>query len=238
MNLTISSTYGTSGSEVFQYVNNNSKNVFVYKTPIQINITPDLFPNAQHNLWSSAQENVNKITSTENLQINEEIECDYSGDFVSPVAIDNKPLSLKFSKVGYVSIIFVILGIWIASFNKFIKDNFKIVIGVNAVLIGLVFGLVYGYNKKISMYSTPETILVFLVLIWPIDVIFRSILFWVFKLFGLTEAGNYTNFIFAYLNNDTTDTDKMKINKYAMYSISVLLVIWIMTAVSIMASSK
>jgi hypothetical protein len=238
LNLTISSTYGTNGSDVFQYVNNNSKNVFVYNTPIQINITPELFPNIQHNLWSSAQENVNKITSTENLQINEEIECDYSGDFVSPVAIDNKPLSTKFSKVGYVSIIFFILGMWIASFNKFIDPYFKIAIGVNAFLIILLFGLVYGYNKKLSMYSTPEAILVFLVLIWPIDVIFRSILFWVFKLINLTDAVNYPNFVFGFLNNEINDDNKVKQNKYATYSIGVMLVIWAMTAVSIMVSPK
>ena len=241
LNLTISSTYKTNGSDVFQYVNNNNKNIFVYKTPIQIIITPELFPNIQHNLWSSAQESpplVNKITSTENLQINEEIECDYSGDVETPAAIDNKPLSTKFSKVGYVSIIFFVLGIWIASFNKFVIPYFNIAIGVNVFLIALLFGLVYGYHKNLSMYSTPEAILVFLVLIWPIDVIFRSILFWFFKLINLTEAGNYKNFIFGFLNNDMIDTDNMKKNKYAMYSISVLLVIWTMTALSIMASPK
>jgi hypothetical protein len=238
LNLIISSTYGTNGSDVFQYINNNNKFVFVYNTPIKIYFSEVSSPDKKHTLWNSVNGSVNKITSTENLQINEEIECDYSGDLETPVAIDNKPLSAKFSKVGYVSIIFFILGMWIASFNKFVIPYLNIAIGVNVFLIILLFGLVYGYNKKLSMYSTPEAILVFLVLIWPIDVVFRSILFGFFKLINLTEAGNYTNFVFGFLNNDTNDVDNVKKNKYAMYSIGVMLVIWAMTTVSIMASPK
>jgi hypothetical protein len=243
------------GGDIYKYDcvstnSNNGKTVFVFSKPIKT--TSDLAAiKNPHNYWNDGK-NFKKILSSDNEKITEEIVCDSTGDAVEEQKKDDSVLIREASKIGYVSLFFILLAGWIAYFygipfinnNLMHPDNWKtrngfLPIIINIVLIIIVFGSVYGSNKKLSMYTKPEAILMFIALIWPLDVVFRSVLYgllWVIN--NIYEFNAYLKlpngffiFIFGYLNNDVGTEAK---NQFATYSLYALFAIWIMTIFAIM----
>lgn len=246
------------GGDIYKYDidtdnNNKGKTVFVFSTPIKTTSDLTTIKNP-HNYWNSG-ENFKKILSSDNEKITEEIVCDSTGDStgdsVEEQKADDSVLIREASKIGYLSLFFILFAGWVAFFYgiPFIKDNLMssnwlsiaglspIIIGL--AVIGLVLGFVYSYNKKLSMYTKPEALLLFLALIWPIDFVFRSVLYLLLNLINSISEFNaffklpngFLNFIFGYLNNDVGTEAK---NQFATYSLYALFAIWIASIFAIM----
>lgn len=234
------------GGDIYKYDcvstnNNNGKTVFVFSTPIKT--TSDLATiKNPHNYWNDG--NIfKKISSSDNEKITEEVVCDSTGDSVEEPKADDSVLIREASKIGYLSLFFILFAGWVAFFYgiPFINENLMtsnwlsiaglspIIIGL--VVIGLVFGFVYSYNKKLSMYTKPEALLLFIALIWPIDFAFRSILYAIFRIVGWVSAENYRNFAFGYLNSDIGSENK---NTFTTYSLYVVFILWIASIFAIM----
>lgn len=250
-NKSLNSMIGDEYSSTFyKYINNNDVLVFVFKTPITMSMDNDKIPNvtSAHSLWSGVKGQI-YLASGDVVggKVSEEIVCDYSGDTVQ--TINNEPLNRGAAKIGWTTFIFILFAFWIGYFYSidFIKTNLinatnwftlygLLPIIINIIVVVAVFAGVYGYNKKLSMYTSPEAILIFISLLWPIDVVFRSVVYLI--LIGINSISsfdsdlNYTDFIVGYLNGDATTTNA---NKFAKYAISALFMVWIIAIFAIVS---
>jgi hypothetical protein len=258
-NKSLNSMIGDEYSSTFyKYINNNDVFVFVFKTPITMSMNNDKIPNvtSAHSLWSGVKLSNNiqtpiYLTESGDIaggKVSEEIVCDYSGDTVQ--TINNEPLNRGAAKIGWTTLVFLLLAVWIGYFYSisFIKtnltttDNWFTLYGllpiiINIIVVIAVFAGVYGSNKKLSMYTSPEAILIFISLLWPIDFVFRSVVYLI--LIGInsissfdSDLNNYKQFIVGYLNGDATTTNA---NKFAKYAISALFMVWIIAIFAIVS---
>lgn len=244
-------------SDIYKYDNDTGKTVFVFKDPIKTDNDLKSIQNP-HGYWTDGSKTggytIQKIPLSDNEKITEEIVCDSTGETVEEQKADDSILIREASKIGYLSLFFIFFAGWIAYFYgaSFIKDNLMnpanwktwkgfLPIVINIILIIIVFGSVYGSNKKLSMYTSPEAILIFISLIWPLDVVFRSIMYLLLNLINgfsqfnndLIAGGSYINFICSYLNNDLPPYGPIK-NTFATYSLYALFIIWLISVFAIM----
>jgi len=95
---------------------------------------------------------------------------------------------------------------------------------------------VYSSNKKLSMYKSPEAILIFISLLWPIDFVFRSVVYLILicinSISNFDSDLNFADFIVGYLNGDNNTT---KANKFAKYALSALFMVWIIAIFAIVS---
>lgn len=223
---------------------NNDKSVFVFKNPIKTENDLTSITNS-HGYWSAAKnENIIK----DNDKITEEIVCDYAGDESSTVTETSD--SIKYlAKIGYTTLIFGVLILWVSFFyglSIFTSSDYSAwwfagVIILSIILAGGLFGGVYDSNKKLSMYSTPEAILLFLGALLPLDFAIRFVFFiilWVLnKIIGfdmnLAIFTNITKFLTGYLYSSVEPIDEIK-KGFANYTVIGLAIIWIISVITIM----
>ena len=251
-NKSLNSMIGDEYSSTFyKYINNNDVLVFVFKTPITMSMNNDKKPKvtSAHSLWSGAKTPIYMASNdVVGGKVSEEIVCDYSGDTVQ--TINNEPLNRGVAKIGWTTLVFILLAVWIGYFYSidFIKTNLinttnwftfygLLPIFICIIVVAAVFVGVYVSNKKLSMYTSPEAILIFVSLLWPIDVVFRSVVYLI--LIGInsissfdSDLNNYKDFIIGYLNGDSTTTNA---NKFAKYAISALFMVWIIAIFAIVS---
>jgi hypothetical protein len=253
-NKSLNSMIGDEYSSTFyKYINNNDVLVFVFKKPITMSMNNNKIPNvtSAHSLWSGVKLSSNIQTpiymasnDVVGGKVSEEIVCDYSGDTVQ--TINNEPLNRGAAKIGWTTFVFILLAVWIGYFYSidFINKNLinfnlygLLPIIINIIVVVAVFAGVYGSNKKLSMYTSPEAILIFVSLLWPIDFVFRSVVYLI--LIGInsissfdSDLNNYKQFIGGYLNGDATTTNA---NKFAKYAISALFMVWIIAIFAIVS---
>jgi hypothetical protein len=221
-------------SKVYYYKNNNNRLVFVFDTPIKTANDLNAIKNT-HSEWTTIKTDTTQYVIDPDLseQVSEDIVCDSTGE--PEQIIDNPILKREVSKIGYTTLVFILLAVWIGFFYSFpfIQQNitnqtptfFGWVIILIAVLAPIItFGITYGTNKKLNMYTTPEAILVFLVLLWPIDLVFRSIIYLILNLLYSDLNIDWKHFIIGYLTNDINSNIS---NKSATYALSALLLIWV-----------
>jgi hypothetical protein len=248
-NKSLNSMIGDEYSSTFyKYINNKDVLVFVFKTPITMSMDDDKIPNvtSAHSLWNSAKNSI-FLASGDVVggKVSEEIVCDSTGDTVQ--TINNEPLNRGAAKIGWTTLVFILLAVWIGYFYSiyFIDKNLLnfnmygfLPIGFNILVVIAVFAGVYGSNKKLSMYTSPEAILIFISLLWPIDVVFRSVVYLI--LIGINSISNfdsdlnYADFIVGYLNGESTSPN-FKRNKFAKYAISALFMVWIIAIFAIVS---
>jgi hypothetical protein len=240
-------------SNVYRYINDKGLRVFVFETPIKTQNNLSTITDA-NNDWTGVNARssiINKIDLGSSEKVTEEIVCDSTGDTVQ--IIDNEPLNRGVATIGLTTLVFIILAAWIGYFYSipFVNDNIvKQITGLGwfiifiAVLIpSLTIGLSYGLikNKKsLSMYQNPYAILFFLVLLWPIDFVFRTCVYFILILFNSIIAFN-TDFtstnllVFAkgYLNSAAIDDPAAIANTSAKYSLFVLLIVWLIAIFAI-----
>jgi hypothetical protein len=240
-------------SKVYKYTNENGQLVFVFETPIKTSNVLDTIKES-HSKWSS----VSKTSSTINMidlgsseKVTEEIVCDSTGD--TEQTINNEPLNRGAAKIGWTTLVFILLAVWIGYFYSipFIKDNITnsltfwggVIIFIAVLIPSLTIGLSYGLikNKKsLSMYQNPYAILFFLVLLLPIYFVFRTCVYFILILFNSIIAFN-TDFtstnllVFAkgYLNSAAIDDPAAIANTSAKYSLFVLLIVWLIAIFAI-----
>jgi hypothetical protein len=249
-NKSLNSMIGDEYSSTFyKYINNNDVLVFVFKTPITMSMNNDKIPKvkSEHSLWSGAKTPI-YLASGDVVggKVSEEIVCDYSGDTVQ--TINNEPLNRGAAKIGWTTLVFILLAVWIGYFYSidFIDKNLLdfnmygfLPIVINILVVIAVFAGVYGSNKKLSMYTSLDAILIFISLLWPIDFVFRSVVYLI--LIGInsisnfdSELNNYKEFIVGYLNGET-DTKRKNLNKFAKYALSALFMVWIIAIFAIVS---
>lgn len=252
-NKSLNSMIGDEYSSTFyKYINNSDDLVFVFNKPITMSMIDDTIPKVSntHSLWISAKTPI-YLTNSDDIaggKVSEEIVCDYSGDTVQ--TINNEPLNRGAAKIGWTTLVFILLAVWIGYFYSivFIKTNLinttnwitplgLLPIIINIIVVIAVFVGVYSSNKKLSMYKSPEAILIFISLLWPIDVVFRSVVYLI--LIGInsisnfdSDLNNYKEFIVGYLNGDATNTNA---NKFAKYALSALFMVWIIAIFAIVS---
>jgi hypothetical protein len=251
-NKSLNSMIGDEYSSTFyKYINNNDVLVFVFKTPITMSMNNNKIPNVSstHSLWIDAKSPI--YLASDDIaggKVSEEIVCDYSGDTVQ--TINNEPLNRGAAKIGWTTLVFILLAVWIGYFysidliktNLIIPNDWFTWVGVllivfNILVVIAVFAGVYSSNKKLSMYKSPEAILIFISLLWPIDVVFRSVVYLI--LIGInsisnfdSDLNNYKQFIIGYLNGDNNTTNA---NKFAKYALSALFMVWIIAIFAIVS---
>ena len=252
-NKSLNSMIGDEYSSTFyKYINNNDVLVFVFKTPITMSMNNDKIPNvtSAHSLWSGVKGQI-YLASDDVVggKVSEEIVCDYSGDTVQ--TINNEPLNRGAAKIGWTTLVFILIAVWIGYFYSidFINKNLLnfslyglLPIIINIIVVVAVFAGVYGSNKKLSMYTSPEAILIFISLLWPIDFVFRSVVYLI--LIGinsissfdsdLNNSDNYTDFIVGYLNGENASPNSKR-NKFAKYALSALFMVWIIAIFAIVS---
>lgn len=248
-NKSLNSMIGDEYSSTFyKYINNKDVLVFVFKTPITMSMDDNQINSVSniHSLWNSAKNSI-FLASGDVVggKVSEEIVCDSTGDTVQ--TINNEPLNRGAAKIGWTTLVFILLAVWIGYFYSidFIDKNLLnfnmygvLPIGFNILVVIAVFAGVYGSNKKLSMYTSPEAILIFISLLWPIDVAFRSVVYLI--LIGIHSISNfdsdlnYADFIVGYLNGESTSPN-FKRNKFAKYAISALFMVWIIAIFAIVS---
>ena len=258
-NKSLNSMIGDEYSSTFyKYITNNNNNnvlVFVFKTPITMSMDNDKIPKVKsaHSLWSGAKTPIYMASNDVGGKVSEEIVCDYSGDTVQ--TINNEPLNRGAAKIGWTTLVFILLAVWIGYFYSidFINKNLinttnwftlygLLPIIINIIVIAAVFVGVYVSNKKLSMYTSPEAILIFISLLWPIDFVFRFVVYLI--LMGINSISsfdsdlnvfnNYTDFIVGYLNGEISIPNSRR-NKFAKYALSALFMVWIIAIFAIVS---
>jgi len=234
--------------------NNDGKSVFVFKTPIKTSNDLKSITNT-HGYWPAVK-NIKIIK--DNDKITEEIVCDYTGEELSEDV--ETPNSIKYlAKIGYTTLIFGVLVLYVSFFyglSIFTGSDYRnwwfagvIILSIFLVggFFGGLFGKSYNSNKKLSMYSTPEAILLFLGALLPLDFAIRLVFFiilWVLnKIIGFNEYivfTNITKFFTGYLYSstipsvgDAATVDTMK-KGFANYTVVGLAIIWIISVITIM----
>jgi hypothetical protein len=252
-NKSLNSMIGDEYSSTFyKYINNDNVLVFVFKTPITMSMKNDKIPKVKsaHSLWSDAKTPI-FLASNDVVggKVSEEIVCDYSGDTVQ--TINNEPLNRGAAKIGWTTLVFILLAVWIGYFYSidFINKNlleFKFYgltpIIINIIIVAAVFVGVYVSNKKLSMYTSPEAILIFISLLWPIDFVFRSVVYLILMGINsissfdsdLNNSDNYIDFIVGYLNGEISNQNSKR-NKFAKYALSALFMVWIIAIFAIVS---
>lgn len=248
-NKSLNSMIIDSGS-VYKYTSSDGKLVFVFNTPITTSLSNiGGAVTSGHSLWNLTTQPIliNLISQGDNEKVSEEIVCEYSGD--TEQTINNEPLNRGAAKIGWTTLVFILLALWIGYFYSipFIKNNIIDqltnygwgMIGLNVLLIIIVFASVYGSNARLSMYQTPAAILLFIILLWPIDFAFRICAYLVLWMFNnistfddVFNAGDPLSFVKGYLNSDATTATANTFAKYALY---VLFAIWIIAIFAIVS---
>lgn len=248
-NKSLNSMITDSGS-VYKYTNNNGKTVFVFGTPIKTVTNNITNVTSSHSLWditTQPNDGIESIGQGDNEKVSEEIVCDYSGD--TEQTINNEPLNRGASKIGWTTFIFILFAFWIGYFYSipFIKTNIIDsitnygwgMIGLNALLIIIVFASVYGSDSKLSMYTTPTAILLFITLLWPIEFVFRICAYIVLYMFNsISNFDDLFNnfdplpFVKGYLNSDIAIANANSFAKYALY---MLFSVWLITIFAIVS---
>jgi hypothetical protein len=251
-NKSLNSMIGDEYSSTFyKYINNYDDLVFVFNKPITMSMIDDTIPKVSntHSLWISAKTPI-YLTNSDDIaggKVSEEIVCDYSGDTVQ--TINNEPLNRGAAKIGWTTLVFILLAVWIGYFYSipFIKDNIidtittygRIMIVLNALLIIIVFASVYGSDSKLSMFTTPTAILLFITLLWPIEFVFRICAYFVLYMFNsiskfdnVFDGFNPIPFVKGYLNSDTTTANENSFAKYALY---ILFSVWLIAIFAIVS---
>ena len=243
-------------SKVYKYTNNNGNLVFVFETPIKTSNNLNSITDSQGE-WTTAG-TINMIDLGSSEKVTEEIVCDSTGD--TEQTINNEPLNRGASKIGWTTLVFIMLATWIGYFYSIPFVNANIVNGITfwggviifiAVLIpSLTIGLSYGLIKnknKLSMYRNPYAILFFLLLLWPIDFVFRIFTYGILTL--LNTIINFDNdlptigvfdFVKGYLNSPNifgpvNPALAAAANTSAKYALYVLFAVWLVAIFAIVS---
>lgn len=222
------------GSDIYKYTNNNDKYVFVFKTPLKVNISSSMKP---HDIWKTDTGNINLITPDNNTQVLEEIECDYSGDTIKEPEINNKNLSKTFSRVGSITIFFTVFALYTAFFYKYLPEInaentptkyglFFLYMIFFAGITSLAFTLPISYNNinflNIDVFKPASFYALLFIPLW--DFAYKLMMLLVYSSIYEIPSSIY-NFIFSYFKSDIVDSD---LKKYNMFLLGLLLIIWVL----------
>ena len=245
-------------SKVYKYTNNNEKLVFVFEKPIKTNSLGAI--KDSHSEWSGVSKSdstINMIDLGSSEKVTEEIVCDSTGD--TEPTINNEPLNRGAAKIGWTTLVFILLAVWIGYFYSipFINTNIAAPTGVNKFgLFIIAFAVVFipiiiiliSFNSNIkwgrlSTYRNPYAILLFLLLLWPIDFIFRTCAYGILSL--LNTVINFDNdlsiigvfdFVKGYLNSSNIiDPYAANANTSAKYALYVLFAVWLVAIFAIVS---
>lgn len=247
-----------SASKVYKYTNNNEKQVFVFEAPIKIANSLDNIKDS-HSEWSSVSETsptINMIELGSSEKVTEEIVCDSTGD--TEQTINNEPLIRGATKIGWTTLFFMLFAIWIGYFYSIPIINKEIVSGITndgwfiilymaafIPLIMIVFS--YGLNinwGRLSTYRNPAiSLLLFIILLWPIDFVFRIFVYGFLSLLNSVinfsadlSIINVFDFAKGYLNSSTAVAGAAaaaNANTSAMLTIFVLFAVWLVAIFAI-----
>jgi hypothetical protein len=246
-------------SKVYKYTNDKEKLVFVFETPIKTSNNLNSITDS-HSEWSgvsSTSSTINIIDLGSSEKVTEEIVCDSTGD--TEQTINNEPLNRGAAKIGWTTLVFIMLATWIGYFYSIPFVTANIVNGITfwggviifiAVLIpSLTIGLSYGLIKnknKLSMYRNPVAILFFLFFLWPIDFVFRIFTYGILTL--LNTIINFDNdlptigvfdFVKGYLNSPNilgpVNPALAAANTSAKYALYVLFAVWLVAIFAIVS---
>lgn len=220
-------------SKIYKYKSSGTgteKHVFVFEQPLKVNISKG--PTYKHDLWTKAAGKISHITSDDNVQVLEEIECDYSGDSIEEPSINNKNLSTTFSKIGSISIFFAVFALYTAFFYTYLtigttnKDNiisiayiflFLLIIFLASFLPNSIKNINFfniNFAKPASFYS-----LLFIPL-W--DILYKLVALFIYSsIYSIPDP--IFNFLFSFFK-----TDNLEIKGYNQFLLGLLLVIWVL----------
>jgi hypothetical protein len=245
-------------SKVYKYTNNNEKLVFVFEKSIKTNSLSAI--KDSHSEWSGVSKSdstINMIDPGSSEKVTEEIVCDSTGD--TEQTINNEPLNRGAAKIGWTTLIFLLLAGWIGYFYSipFINTNISAptelnkfgwsIIALAVVFIPTIIMFILFISKikwgRLSTYQNPYTIVFFLLLLWPIDFIFRTFAYFILSL--LNTVINFDNdlstiewldFVKGYLNStNIIDHRVANSNISAKYALYVLFAVWLVAIFAIVS---
>ena len=230
LNDIIKSNY-SKGSDIYKYtVSSTSKNVFVFKQPLKVNISNG--PKETHGLWTTSG-TMNLITPDNNTQVLEEIVCDSSGDKIEEPSINNEVLNKRFSRLGSITIFFAVLALYTAFFygaydnNSNIHVSIKILLALVAIALPIVGFSVKLIRKKINflninVYRLSSFYALFFIPLW--DIVYKLMALVIYVLINFKMPDNILGYLSSFINSEETGLENKK--SYNMFLLGLMLIIW------------